>query len=789
MRLLFLRLAAVFSLLGGLSFAAGTPPSPPPAASGRVVPPNPFGPFSCIDQTHESRVIFTIPSFPIYGSFCLTVAISRCVFLRGLAVSMPNTLPPNGVTPRIRFLVGDSLFNSGGSASAFDVYFRDLGTNSIRYSIEFVAANATVRAETTGSTTAYALRLGLGRSIRPNVTIFSCDLFASNSGTGSVTTALEFYSSPFTDATIRIMNSNMTAVGNRETSGIRFYTGIIVSSSVDITACRIRAEAGASQGIANGIQFYSAAPQNGTLFRLFGVDASATAPTGGRANAIFMARGRFTAATIRVHGGTFSATSQSGASFALLFDNGEVTNGTVSAYGASFLSTVQSANANRAAVVGVRATNSASLVIELIGGHAAALQRGTADAALWLIDNDANFTTNNGDMSALRTNGTAVSCESTWAMAGLLMVASNWRSLMEGLTVAVYGTGDGAAPVTLKAKTQVRLWSAVGNVYGIFFAAGTMLVLSRTSVAVAAPSFAVLHVTSTFISADTSLYWDYSSFALNDGPQQQLSPTYTCEGDPCPHLRVRIDDAGTPLMPSMCPHCLAPYGAPVPFDDGSDADYSVPGVGCFPWMPTLSRELTPTPSHPLSHSEAASLSVTATVAKYASQSLSFDLTSSPSVTHNPPPESSSHGATESRADGHASSATTTEAVHRHNTATTTSNASLTFARSPSPQLAASLSATQHDEMIPTTTATNGNSHSLHLAGTGSLTCTHMQAENLPPNTLTPTNALRSASTSIADRSPFIPNPLTRSALLPTHSPSISSILPKCRKAPKPKPLR
>ena len=222
-----------------------------------------------------------------------------------------------------------------------------------------------------------------------------------------------------------------------------------------------------------------------------------------------------------------------------------------------------------------------SSTMEVVGGSIAVDLRGGSGRI---------FEFNNvvAEESTIRTNETEIVCDSSDGWCVLLLLISST------VTGSLFGFCGGS--IALKGATSsltpAAIWQLQGTPSAATIATNTSFILSRCEAQLGWGSSAkVLHIAaSASLGADIALFWHRSSYSLDGAAPKQLSPTCTCEGNPCRGLAVRIDDASTPPMPSTCSHCLAPYGAAVPFDDRSGYDYSIPRfVGCLLWIPTLSQ--------------------------------------------------------------------------------------------------------------------------------------------------------------------------------------------------------
>ena len=211
--------------------------------------------------------------------------------------------------------------------------------------------------------------------------------------------------------------------------------------------------------------------------------------------------------------------------------------------------------------------------IEVTGGSIAVAQSGIVDGNIVDL---MSSTVNMG--SIFRTNGTTISCQSTGRM------CAAWRlteSKMTSATVAFFGSS-----LTLRSGggAMSAIWVVDGSSARLD---RVSLIHSRSNSQLGSTSSRILYSNGgADIRTGTTLYWHYSTAS------RQLYASYKCDGTACPELVTLINNAATPQMPNACPYCLAPYGDPVPYDDGRGHDFGA-AVGCRPWAPTASS----TPRH------------------------------------------------------------------------------------------------------------------------------------------------------------------------------------------------
>ena len=522
-------------------------------------------------------------------------------------------MPPPGINPLVRILIYQSSFLSPNSKdAALLIHGANLATPQY-YRLEVVIANSTIRAEqAAGSENIFALQFTTIHLANANLSVYGCHIAAITAAdrTSLVLTAFAifFTSSPITNSTVQLLSSTLEACsGDGFAQALVFSDCPLTDTHVNISGSVLNATSG---GFSRGISFLSTPLYRGTV-RLFGThiisqSTGTTDPTYG----FYTSGGSIINSSISMHGGSLTAMGEW--SFAVHIESPvpqkvHVFNSILSFHGAALLTV-----GDGTAVFRLSNVFLAGAAIEVIGGSIRhnATKHGSIDGCIL----DFAGTVTKG--STIRITETAIVCEYT--VVGTCAFLKFFNSQVNNTLVGIYG-----GSLILSAHTSPYLWRLMWS----SDTTNTSFVLSRCDARLIGEKLvhALLLDDTSSIGAGTTLFWNFSSFTAEGGTRQHLSSTYRCEGTPCPNLAVRIDDTSTPPMPSTCPHCLAPYGAPDPFDDGSGYDHSVPSVGCLLWVPTASY----TPRLTLTASETyAALRTKTTTQSFPSASLSLSVPSS-----------------------------------------------------------------------------------------------------------------------------------------------------------------
>ena len=522
-------------------------------AGARVVPPNPY---ACDRLTHTSRVHHTIPPFSAGGQSCLTVSANLCTYQKGLQITLPASAPPPGMNPLVRILIYQSSFLSPNSIDPALFIQSTSSATSQQYRLEVVIANSTIRAEwTDGGGTVFALQFSSIHFTNANITLYGSHVSAvSNSGYGLV-----FSSSPITNSTFKLLSSTIEAIGSTSTfHAISFSTSPLTGVFVNITASLINVTSG---GRTYGLSFASSHLLRSTV-RLFDTHiVSQSTGANVPSNSLVLESSTVSHSTINVYGGSIIAMNGLFDSYAVHITTLttlpiEISNGVLSFHG-----TVLAASSSGIGSTGVAAVRLSKVLltastIEVIGGSMTARKMGSGSGSSSANVLEFGSAVANAS-STIRTNGTTIACESTAMECVFLALGSATDSL-----VGVYGASLG-----LRGGSTATIWKLIGSAG----TANTSFVLSRCGAVFSGSSAAniLFPVSYTSVGAGNTLFWHHSSYTLNGGPPQQLPLSYRCNGITCASLALRINDSSTPLVPSTCPYCLAPYGAPIPFGNGS----------------------------------------------------------------------------------------------------------------------------------------------------------------------------------------------------------------------------
>ena len=577
LRVLFLALSITIALLPISSLGAIV-------VAARVVPPVPSGPFACDGATHATRVHHAIPSFSVGGPSCLTISANRCTYQKGLNITIPSSVPPSGMNPLVRILIYGSTFLSTNTEDPALLIQSTSSATSQHYRFEVVIANSTIRAErTSGSGTVNALQFSSIHFINAIFTVFGCHIAAINNATGDGMRGLHLESAPLTSSTFQLLSSTCTveSSGSRGSAhAVDFSNSPPTDTHLNISGSLLNATTVGNNAQSLGISF-SASPLLRSTVRLFSSHVIGhTMGDNSAASCLHFSLNAITQSMVGVYGGTLSASSARNDALAVyLKATSHLSNSVVSFHDAAISAFSSSQRSDTAFFFIFSSANIAASTVEAIGGSISVTSR-LKDGIVATIQ-FTSFTAG----STIRTNGTAITCENDARMCIGYFIS------MSSVTDSLFGFYGGS--LRLRGGIDSMMWYVTGSRSNF---AGASLVFSRCDAQLSHDWSAILFRTEdAYVNAGTTLFWHYSTYSLNGGYKQQPSPNYRCDGGAiCPDLSVRIDDASTPLMPSTCPHCLAPYGAAVPFDDGSGSDYSIRSFGCPPWTATLTFPLTAT---------------------------------------------------------------------------------------------------------------------------------------------------------------------------------------------------
>ena len=548
--LTFVSLFFIFFLMVAL------PPLGVQMAAARVVPPVPSGPFACYGATHEDHVSKDVPDFL---SSSLTVSADRCTYGKGLQITLPTSAPPPGTQPLVRILIYQSSFLSPNSDRPALLIRSANGAASQHYRLEVVIANSTLRAErTSGAGDTVALHF-YASFTNATITVFGCYISATSSAAFS-SIAIALTESSVRNSTIRLLSSTVEGYGGAGLGcAVLFLDSVVVDTRLNISGSLLSAS---GRKVSQAIKFETSSLLRSTVL-LFGVRMATTA-TGVDARCLYFHASNLTGTMVHVYGGSIEATtSAQGSPQAVIFGFSHLSNSIVSFHGTAITATA-TGDIIAADCLHLFGCTVSACTVEVIGGSMAVTHRGSGDAAIVALTK--TFVAGG---SIIRTNGTVNTCESSKLGCTVFFLPS--CSVRDSL-IGFYG-----GSLVLNGKSASILWVVQESETMI---SNTTLVASRCdawlSLGPASTRDILTQHLSGLIGAGVLFYWHHSTYSIGGGPKTQLSPTYTCGFTACPTLSVRInDDAATPLVPAVCPHCLFPYGAPVRFDDGSDNDYRI----------------------------------------------------------------------------------------------------------------------------------------------------------------------------------------------------------------------
>ena len=553
--LLFLSLVIVLSIdVIGLRLA-NAPSVTVMAAAASAVSSNQF---VCDGATHAVRVNHTTPVFTVEGPSSLTVSANRCTYQKGLNITIPSSAPPPGMNPLVRILIYGSTFLSTNTKNPALLIQSTSNATSQHYRLEVVIANSTIRAEqTTGSGDVYALHFYSISFRQAKMTVFGCRITAST--TAAHAHGIVFTSSLITNSTVQLLSSTVDTFSmDGNANSVDLVRSPLTDAHVNISGSLLNATSDQSWSFGLSISNSPLLRSNLRLFsaRIVSHSSGNVGPTFG----IFFSTSALTHSNFSMYGGSVSSTSLKSATFGVnLVSASHVSNSVFSFHGTSLSAFSGGTVFFGCSLLTFTDSNVTASAVDIMGGSITVVNRGSSAGLIIRVTSSPL-----AGGSVIRTNGTALTCEGNTDGCVLLDVTSPVADSLFGF----YG-----GSLVFSGATASRIWKVQGTKAIV---TDTSFVLSRCDAQLKGGASTLYLADNATISFGTTLYWHYSSYAVNGGPRQQLLSAYTCDGTPCPNLSVLINDASTPLMPSTCPHCLAPYGAAVSFDDGSGHDYSVP---------------------------------------------------------------------------------------------------------------------------------------------------------------------------------------------------------------------
>ena len=538
------------------------------AAEGRISPPQ-INPFNREGETYSARVVYSLPPFTTDGPDCMTIAATNCTFSQGLVLILSTKAPPkNGTRPLIRILISSSTLLTGATAdSALLVQGNAYATRN--YRLEVSVANSTVRAqglEQTLRANIQAIHFSQIHLVNSNITIVGCEISAVVIGARSV--ALFIDEGSLENSAIRVLNSSLEArSGNSVSSYGNNYAATIFVTFAPFTNSSLLY---ISESRFNSTSFgHSCAclTLEGILLSNSTVRLENTrfVGRGTEGNALIFQHCNLDQSVFSVRGGSFGIESDANTARMMGFSNGLV-GGKKSIVGSVF--SVQNTiikvrcGSGRALVFEFMVAPISAFLLEIIGGSIEVL--GETQTQLWgfwgPIETDLRD-------SIFRTNGTAITCITTTGLANGLMIDHQVRNTIFGFYGGTFSL----------AGSQPHIWIVVNqpptNLAVTFILSDCSAVLNGTTKA------AVLWLSNSVEAINALLYWYNNTYRVTGAMSTLITPSYRCnETQPCPNLKVHVDDPSTPSIGAYCPAaqeaCLAMSNPLAPFV------YSKPSAVC-----------------------------------------------------------------------------------------------------------------------------------------------------------------------------------------------------------------